>query len=171
MKEMTSITPDSCTSSHTYKSTKFLNLLSGFTYLTIIFDVQTACPLHCKLIYNLTPSSTSLDQFLRDTEMLSPGLKFLIVPPNKITHCFQVVTNFLVDSFATTKGPRADFSPPPELTRRQSPAISRGPLCPSNSLGVQEGFEQISPCSQPPVLVEVPEFLFGGVQQVPDPLR
>ena len=45
------------------------------------------------------------------------GLKFLIFPPNKITQYFQVVTNFLVDSFATTKGPRADFFPPPELTR------------------------------------------------------
>ena len=42
--------------------------------------------LHCKLIYIyiLTPLSTSLDQFLRDTEMLSPGLEVLNIPTHQI---------------------------------------------------------------------------------------
>ena len=70
--------------SHT-QNAKFLNLI-------LIFDVQPACFLCCKLVYSLTSSPASLEQFPRVTEMLSPRLTF---PPNKIILYFQIVAVFL----------------------------------------------------------------------------
>ena len=50
------------------------------------------------------PLPPPLSSFLRATEMLSARLGVLNrTPLNKITLCFQVVTNFLVDSFYVYK--------------------------------------------------------------------
>ena len=78
-------------SSHTQKNAKFLSLISGFPYLTIISDVQTACLLCYKLLYSLTPSPAS-SGLLRCCLW---SLESLTFPPSRITLYFQVVTNFL----------------------------------------------------------------------------
>ena len=46
----------------------------------LIFDVQTACSLCYKLVYSLTSPLPPWSSFLRDTEMLSPGLGVLNLP-------------------------------------------------------------------------------------------
>ena len=56
------------------------SLWSSSHYLRIIFDVQIACPLCCKLLYRRTPSPASSEHFFRATEMLSPGLGVLNIP-------------------------------------------------------------------------------------------
>ena len=54
--------------------------------------------------------------------MLSSRIKVLYILINKITLCFQAVTNFSVDSFGQLiKGPRADSSPLPELYEKLEP--------------------------------------------------
>ena len=58
----------------------------------LVFDIQNTCCLCCKLAYSLTPLLPPCSTFLRATEMPSPGLRVLNVPPNKITLYFQVVT-------------------------------------------------------------------------------
>ena len=56
-----------------------------FPYLTIIFDVQTACSLCWKFVYSLIPPSTSLNQFSQLVRCYLPGFRSLPFPPNKIT--------------------------------------------------------------------------------------
>ena len=80
------------------------SLIPGFSYLTIIFDGQTARPLCCKFIYCLTPSPASSEQFFRASEMLSPGLGVLNIPTEWNILYFQDVTNFLVNSLKEVDG-------------------------------------------------------------------
>ena len=51
-------------------------MLNSLTW-NLIFDVQTACSLCCKLVYSLTYPLPPWSSFLRDTEMLSPGFEVL----------------------------------------------------------------------------------------------
>lgn len=102
MKGMNSESPEACLFPY-IENTKFLSLISGFPYLSVIFDIQTACPLCFKLVYTIalctqklytlldseciqklfpggrrgSQAVASSEQFLRATEMLSPGLRVL----------------------------------------------------------------------------------------------
>ena len=68
---------------------KFLNL-RYLLFLTIIFDVQTICLLCCKLLYNLTPSPASSEQFLRAPwDAASQAWNPKNFPPKKTTLNFQ----------------------------------------------------------------------------------
>lgn len=70
----------SLTHTHTKTTLKFLNLVSGFPYLTKIFDVQTA-PFVANLYLAWLPSPASSEQSLRATEMVSSGFRdFNILP-------------------------------------------------------------------------------------------
>ena len=104
MKGMNSVSPEVCVF-HAQKNATFLSLISGFPYLSVIFDIQTACLLCFKLVYTIalctqklytlldseciqklfpggrrgSQAVASSEQFLRATEMLSPGLRVLDV--------------------------------------------------------------------------------------------
>lgn len=76
----------------------------------------------------LLPPWSSLSGLLR---CCLPGSKFFTFSSNKITLCFQAVTNFLVDSFGQLiKGPRADSSPLPELFEKLEPWYQQRHTCP-----------------------------------------
>ena len=61
-----------------------------------IFRLPAPC---CKLLYNLTPPSTSWETVLSESvEILSPRLEFLRISPSKATLYFQVVSILLVDT-------------------------------------------------------------------------
>ena len=48
---MASTVPDACIFPYA-ENAKFLSMISGFPYLTVVFDVQTACPFCGKIVYN-----------------------------------------------------------------------------------------------------------------------
>ena len=76
----------------------------------------------------LLPPRSSLAGLLR---CCLPGSKFFTFSSNKITLCFQAVTNFLVNSFGQLiKGTRADSSPLPELFEKLEPWYQQRHTCP-----------------------------------------
>ena len=76
----------------------------------------------------LLPPRRSLSGLLR---CCLPGSKFFTFSSNKITLCFQAVTNFLVNSFGQLiKGTRADSSPLPELFEKLEPWYQQRHTCP-----------------------------------------
>ena len=113
------------------------------------------------------PSPTSLKQFLRAIwEAVSQAMVISESPDKTETYSSHVVRFYLSTISVTTKGPRTDFSPSPELCEDSEPwyhqgalGTIKGPLFPSTSSLRPGEFRWVSPGSQIAwILIDDPEF-------------